>query len=434
MYWLYFFGNLLGSPRRGGMEDKMSAMSRQKKILTITIMCIALVQMCFFALTPAIAKIKNEVFPNLSLSQIQTVLMAPSLISMGFSMLSALLIGKNKITKKSVVVIGLSLLVLSGLFSLIFHTQFWHLIMLCALVGMGAGMFIPAISSIMFDNFNEDERRTLTGYQTSFINLGGILLSAISGFLITLVWYGGFVSMLISLPVLILAAVTIPNTKKAGTPAQATAAAVKKTGMPRDVYYYAGLAGLFLFFYIVCSSNISTHIDDAKIGNSATAGLVTAITMGGGVFSGLFFHKLSSKLGDYLISLAYIVLFLGFTLLNVGHHSLLMVMLGAFVVGTSMSMITPQCLFAVSNIVDPSNSASATSLIVSIAPGIGGFLSPIILTNLTTLLGGESTNFRFQFVGFLALAVGLIVLAVTSRRQKLKEDGAVYAELATTKE
>jgi MFS family permease len=413
----------------------MFAMSRQKKILTITIMCTALVQMCFFALTPAIAKIKNEVFPHLSLSQIQTVLMAPSLISMGFSMLSAVLIGKNKISKKSVVVIGLSLLVLSGVLSLIFHTQFWHLIMLCALVGMGAGMFIPAISSIMFDNFNEDERRTLTGYQTSFINLGGILLSAVSGFLITLVWYGGFVSMLIALPVLILAAVAIPNDKKAGAPARsAVAAAVKKTGMPRDVYYYAGLAGLFLFFYIVCSSNISTHIDDAKIGNSATAGLVTAITMGGGVFSGLFFHKLSSKLGDYLISLAYIVLFLGFTILNVGHHSLLMVMLGAFVVGTSMSMITPQCLFAVSNIVDPSNSASATSLIVSIAPGIGGFLSPIIITNLTTLLGGESTNFRFQFAGFMALAVGLIVLAVTSRRQKLKEDGAVYAKLAATKE
>lgn len=400
----------------------MLAMSRQKKVVAITIMGVALVQMCFFALTPAIARIQNDVFPNLSLSQIQTVLMAPSIISMAMSMICALLIGKNMMSKKAVVLIGLALLTLSGAVSLIFHTEFWHLIMLCTLVGMGAGMFIPATSSIMFDNFNENERRTLTGYQTSFINLGGILLSALAGFLITLVWYGGFVTMLVVLPVFILAAITIPNTKKASAPEQRTLAASPKVRMPKDVYYYAGLAGLFLFFYIVCSSNISTHLHHAQIGNAATAGLVTAITMGGGVFSGLFFHKLSSKFGDYLISIAYIVLFAGFMLLNIGHASLLVVMLGAFIVGTSMSMITPQCLFAISNIVDPSNSAAATSLIISIAPGIGGFLSPIVITNLTTLLGGESTNFRYQFVGFLALAAGLAVLVQTTKRQKRQKN------------
>ncbi len=390
----------------------------------MTIMGAALVQMCFFALTPAIARIQNEVFPQLSLSQLQTVMMAPSIISMALSMLCSLMVGKNLVSKKTVVVSGLAVLTASGAVSLLLHTEFWHLMLLCALVGTGAGMFIPAIASIMFDHFNEDERRTLSGFQTSLINLGGILLSTLAGFLITLVWYGGFLTMFAAFPVMILAAIAIPGRKGGASKAKISLQA-PKASMPKDVYYYAGITGLFLFFYIVCSSNISTHLFQAGIANASTAGHATAVTMGGGVLSGLFFHKLSSKLGEYLIALAFVILFIGFSLLNIGHASLAVVLLGAFIVGTSMSMITPQCMFAVSNIVEPSNSAPATALIVSIAPGIGGFLSPIIITNLSTLLGGDSTNFRFQFAGFLALAVGVIVLIQTIGRQKLRENSRI---------
>jgi MFS family permease len=412
----------------------MSAMPKQKKILAVAVLSTALIQMCFFALTPAIARIQNEVFPYLSLSQIQTVMMAPSIISLVVSLIAAFLVNKGLISKKSVVVLGLLFLVLAGAVSFLLHTAFWHLIMLCGFVGIGAGLFIPSISSIMIDSFNEDERRVLSGYQTSLINLGGILLSTLAGFLISMVWFGGFITMLLALPIAVLVAIAIPKANKTKPAAQSEKAAAVKSKMPKDVYYYSFLAGLFLFFYIVSSSNISTHLFNAQIGNPAAAGVVTAITMGGGVLSGMFFNKLSSKFGDFLIAFAFIVLFIGFTVLNLGHSSLILIMVGSFIAGTSMSMITPQCLFSVSNIVDPSNSATATSLIVSIAPGIGGFLSPMIITNITTLLGGNSTNFRYQFVGFVALAVGLIVLYNTVRRQKLKESDAPDMDLVASKE
>lgn len=403
----------------------MSAMPRSKKMLAVAVLSAALVQMCFFALTPAIAKVQNEVFPFLSLSQIQTVMMAPSIISMAVSLLATLLIQKNLVTKKQVVVAGLAVLTLAGVFSFLLHTEFWHLILLCTFVGVGTGLYIPTISSIMFDSYDEQERRLLTGYQSAMINLGGIILSALAGFLITIVWYGGFITLLLALPITALAVIAIPSGKARPSPQHQQVESKPGTGMPRGVFYYAVLTGVFLFFYIVSSSNISTHLYNAGIGNAAAAGLMTAVTMGGGVFAGLFFNKLSSKFGDYLIAVAFIVLFVGFTLYNLGNASLALIMLGAFITGTSMSLITPQCLFSVSNIVDARSSAAATSLIVSIAPGIGGFLSPLIITNLTTLLGGDSTNFRFQFVGFCALAVGMIVLYTTFKRQKTMETGDI---------
>jgi len=97
---------------------------------------------------------------------------------------------------------------------------------------------------------------------------------------------------------------------------------------------------------------------------------------------------------------------------------LLVVYIGVFITGTSLSLIIPQCLFSVSNIVDPSNSSTATSIVACLAPGTGGFLSPVIFTNLTNLLGGESTNFRFQFVGFVSLVVGIVFVLDTLRREK----------------
>ena len=48
------------------------------------------------------------------------------------------------------------------------------------------------------------------------------------------------------------------------------------------------------------------------------AGTVIATTMAGGVFSGLFFDKLSSRLRDYMIPASFVILFIGFTMLTLG--------------------------------------------------------------------------------------------------------------------
>lgn len=400
-------------------------------MLAITILTIAMVQMSFFALTPAIQKIKAEVFTDLSLSQIQTAISLPSLLSMFSSILSAMLISKNILSKKATVVLGLFFMTLTGVASLLFHSSFWHLIALSILIGAGMGMFIPSTASILFDSFDENEKRILSGYQTSFINLGGIILSALGGFLIAKVWYGGYLTMLITFPIMLLSIITIPKDRSHAPHPERTSK--KKTKLPADVFYYGALMTIFMLIYNVSGSNLAVHLAHSGINNAATIGVVSSLTMAGGVFSGLFFSKLSVKYKDYLIAFAYLTLFVGFTVLNLGHRSLALMIAGVFVVGMSMSFITPQCLLSVSNIVDPSNSSDATSVMLCLAPGIGGFLSPIVFTNITTLLGGDSTNFRYQFVGLLSLVLALIVAYNTFRRNKVKEEAA-FSSLAGSKE
>ena len=168
--------------------------------------------------------------------------------------------------------------------------------------------------------------------------------------------------------------------------------------------------------YIAIGTNISTHLKG--IGDTATAGIATAIQMTGGAIAGLFFNKLSAKLKDMIIVLAFIALFIGFTILNLGQAVLLLDFIGVFIAGLSLGMVFPQCIFSSSRCVDPSNSSTATSIIGCVAPGIGGFLSPLVLTNLTVAIGGELTSFRYQFIGFLSLAFAVIFFFSTRYRQK----------------
>jgi MFS family permease len=390
-------------------------MSRQNKRLFTVIMVTALLQMAQFALTPGIAKINTEVFPNIAFWKIQSAITLPSLLSTVMSLISALFIGKKLLSKKACVVIGISLMALTGFVVLIAHTQFWQLCLLSTLIGSGMGFFIAPSASIMFDNFNEGERRLAVGYQTSVINFGGIVMSIGGGFLATLVWYGGYLMLLLAIPVAILCMTAIPNDKKAQLPAQAAAQdRGNRSKIPTDVFYYGITSFFFLLIYNVCGTNISSHLEAAGIGNTATAGIATAVQMAGGVASGFAFNKLSAKFKDLLIPASFIIISIGFTIVSLGQRWLLVDLIGVFIVGTAISIFVPQALFSTSNRVDASNSAASAAIVNCILPGLGGFLSPVVFTNLSTALGGGSTDFRFGFVGIVSLVFG-IGLVITTR-------------------
>ena len=79
---------------------------------------------------------------------------------------------------------------------------------------------------------------------------------------------------------------------------------------------------------------------------------------------------------------------------------------------------TKTLLVSISKRVDDSTSALASSLANGVAPGLGSFLSPIIITNFTVAVAGNNTNFRYQFVAFLALAFAVVLFLLNKYREK----------------
>jgi MFS family permease len=382
-----------------------------------TILIIALVQMPALALTPAINQIQTHAFPDKTLAQIQTALAWTNLVSPVMSIVVMFFINRGIFTKKGVVVAGLLILALTGLLVVFLHTQFWHVILLSICLGLATGCFMTNAFGLLFDNFSDHDRQIIAGYQTSCINLGGISMGLLGGVLATAMWYGGYYILLIGLPVAVLAFFAVPNYK---SPSGGAAASAEKSRLNPRIFYYAVLACLFMMIYGVGGNNISTHIRQniPGVNDAAMAGIAVAVQMGGGVVSGLFFGKLSGKFGDLVFSAACFAVFAGFTILSLFASSIVMLFVGVFVTGLSLSLALPRCIFAVSTLVDKSTSATATVIASSVAPSLGSLLSPIVYTNLTNALFGNSTVYRYGFVACNVLILGLAVTAVKAVRSR----------------
>ncbi len=392
----------------------MSSMDGKKKFLMWTILLIAMVQMPSLALTPGINQIQTTVFTDQSLSTIQTTMQIPNLISPFVTIITAFIIGKGWVTKKVFIVAGLFLVALTGVLALFFHTEFWHLCMLSCCLGLGLSGYISTASSLLVDHFTLEQRQTISGYQTSFVNGGGILMSLCGGLLATMMWYGGYLMLLLALPVAVIGIFSIPNVRVE----KKVDASGRKKGIKLhpDVFLFGSFIFVFMLVYNVIGSNLSTHI--AGIGDTSVSGYATAVQMGGGVVCGLFFGKISRKLGDFVTGCAFLAIFVGMTILSLFQNSLPMIFIGVFISGTAMSMMLPQCLYSVSKVVDDSSSAIATAITSCICPGLGGFFSAMVFTNITTALFGESTVARYRFVSFVALACAAIIFVIMTVRRK----------------
>lgn len=394
-------------------------MTRNKKLLKLTILVIALFQMPSLAISPSISLILAE-FPEQSLITVQTVLQLPNLISPFIALLSAFLTAllREKSSKKRDIIIGLSLLVVTAVGVSLFHSQFWTLYIWGVLIGISIGLFLPSATGLIVDLFDADERRIISGHQTSFINGGGIMMSILGGLLGTTIWFGGYLVFFLVIPVIVMCALFLPGGAEQHAAARYENTGDKKGSFNINILYYAVIIFVFMSLSTVSGSNMSVYVQDQlKIGNTATTGLITAISMCGGTVSGLFFGKLSRKLKDFVIPFAFFLLFLGY-LINSQANSIIVIAVGSFLLGSTMSMVMPQCIYSISLYVNERSSTLASSLGMSVAPSLGGFVSPGIYTSVTKWISGDSVSFRYLFTGLAALFFGIVILILTVIRKK----------------
>ncbi len=377
--------------------------SNQKKLMW-TLLIISAFQMAHICLQSGISTIAG-IFPDRSLTTIQTVMNLANLLQPIFAIITALIV--SRITKKWSVVIGVLIVGLSGVFAIFFHSEFWQLCMYSILIGAGMGCFIPIVVSIICDNFNEADTQRISGYQTSFINGGGLILSILAGLITSKVWFGGFILLVAIIPVAILAIIYIPQDKPIVASKET---GVKRSKPPFEAFYFGAVLFFYTLLYVVYTANISSLLAESKIGGPATSGLATGILMGGAAVMGFIFARVYNKFQALTLSVSFSMLFIGYLLIGIFSHSLPIILIGSAIAGASISLAMPSVIFSVSKHVDETNSAISSIIFMTIAPGIGGFISPSICTNLTLALFGENVKARFIFFAFVALAIAIIYM------------------------
>jgi MFS family permease len=403
---LIFFG-----ARRG-----KDALTKQKKLIMWTIFITSLVHMTGLAISPAMNQMKTIAFPQHSLSEIQTALAMSGLVMPVISLLSAAAIRYGLLTKRAVVAIGFFTIGLTGILSLFLHSELWHIALFSAMTGLAAGCYLTTTFSILMDQFDMAQRQRIMGYQSVFVNTGAILLGICGGLLAVWRWYGGYLVMLAGIPAGLVAWLALPKENRktvAGAPKKGQRSKIKPV-----IYYYAALGAVFMMTSVVCSGNLAVHMAASGVLNTAVVGSLASVQMVGGVLFGFVFGRFSSKLKDYMLVLAFLCLFAGMMILSFCRASILLAYIGVFIAGLAPNMMGPQCVISASEHVDESSSALASSLVNGLAPGLAGFLSPIIFTNLTNAIVRDSTSFRYQFVAIFALLSSIVVAILTHMRAR----------------
>jgi MFS family permease len=380
------------------------------------IFVISLMSLAGLAISPALNQMKTIAFPQHTLSEIQTALVMNGLMMPCASLLSAAVIRYGLMTKRIVVTFGFFLLGLTGILAQFLHSALWNLALLSGMTGFAMGCYFTTILSILMDRFSGAQRQKVLGYQTVFVYVGAVLLSVFGGLLAVWRWYGGYLILLAGIPMGIISLLALPKDKRIRT------AGNKKPGQSASlkpvVYYYTAIIIVFMMLSSSVNYNLAVHMAASGINNAAIVGALASCQMIGGAVFGLIFGRFSARFKDYTLAIGYVCLAVGLIILSVCGASLVLAFVSVFLTGAAMSMLGPQCTSSMSEHVDAGSSALASSLINGFAPGLGGFLSPMIVTNVTTAIAGESTRFRYQFVAAFAIICAVIIAIFTHLRAK----------------
>ena len=382
---------------------------KSKKPMIATMLLVSMFQMGMVALSPVVASITTA-FPGTSQTTAQLAMTFLCLVLVIFALFSGQI--SRAIGRRMMCALGMLLTTIAGICGTCLTVALWTAFLWSALLGAGTGMFVPAVSSMMIDFLNDDERSKVAGVQSAFVNLGGMLLSFFSGIFAAGRWSNAYLVYLASVPVFVMCLLFLP--KEPHVTAQTGSA--PRSRIPGAVWLAALQTFVFAVLYFAFSTNVSLLLAERGIGSTSLSGTATGIFMLGGCLFGMAFSKVigtckgaTPGVAFLLVALSYLIIY--FT------NGVAPLLIAAFIGGGSLSLIFPYFLIAIAGKVDPTISVISTSLILSVAPNFGSFVSPMILTNLSAVIFGGAVSSRFLLAAIAAAVLG-VLLAVLARREK----------------
>lgn len=388
---------------------------KQKNMLIVTMLCVSMFQMGMVGLAPVVSAVVDA-FPGTSALAAQMSTTFLNLVLVIVALCSGVI--SRRIGRRMMCAAGMLLFALAGICGAFLTVGLWAMFLWSALLGTGTGLFVPAVSSMMIDYLDDEERSAVAGLQTAFVNLGGMALSFLAGLLAGTVWSNAYLVFLAAVPVFFLCLRFLPPERavlQAATDRRDTAK------LPGPVWVATVQTFLFAVLYFAFSTNISLLLVERGVTDTAMSGLATAVFMLGGCLFGFLFTRLMDLCREQTACLAFVLLAASYLVIYC-LDGIAPLLAAAFVGGGSLSVIFPFFLVTIAGQVDSTSSVMASSLILSVGPNLGSFVSPMILTNLSQFLFGLSVAKRFLLAaGFaLILAVALFILHTGKHRARKK--------------
>lgn len=374
-------------------------MQPHKNLTKLALLSMATLLMSHLAISPVLPRLYSyyqSMNPSIGLATVESLATMPAMMITIFVLLSNLVI--RWIGKKRTVLLGIGLIIVFGNLPS-FVTDFRWVFLSRLLLGAGIGLFNSLSVSLMSDFYAGDERASMIGMRTAFLNIGKAVTTFVSGYLLMFGERYIFLSYLLAIPVFGLVAAFVPDVD--------STASVKGSIQFRPVtLFMTGLTFIVGLCYMGLTIKIPAVIVTVNgLDVSVSRNIMTVLALSGTV-AGLVFGPLLKRLGNATLAVMLAFMAVGSVLFLVTTQQVLWyvaaVLIGVSFVGT-MSFV----FYYLSKVLEKETVTFATSLVL-VGGNIGVILTPLIMTKLPESLGWSVTSTPFYLISVMMTLVTTI--------------------------
>lgn len=336
----------------------MKIQTGQGSIPLITLIAIwsisALTSLPGLAVSPILGEL-TRIFPDATELDIQMLTSLPSLLIIPFILLGGKLTEKTDFIR--VLKVGLWLFAASGILYLISNAM-WQLIIVSALLGIGAGLIIPLSTGLISRYFVGAYRVKQFGLSSAITNATLVLATAVTGYLAEVSWHLPFLVYLLPLISILLVGYlkngqdsslsVVPSSATTPQPAQGMkeeSSAGVDTGGSKFGIHVKHLVEIMLFYgvvtyiVLVVIFNLPFMMESHHF-SSGNSGLMISLFFLAIMAPGFCLDKIVARLGDRTKSYSLLSMALGLALIWIAPKEWLIIP-GCLLVGLGYGVIQP---------------------------------------------------------------------------------------------
>lgn len=374
----------------------------------------AIISLPGLAISPILEDL-DKIFPSASELEVEMLESLPSLMIIPFMLLSGRWsVRGNKIR---LLVIGSAIFLISGIGSLLSRSLV-ELIVLGAIMGIGAGIIIPLSTGFVVDYFTGDYRIKQLGISSAVNNLALVGATSLTGYLADIEWHFAFAVYLLPAVTLILIP-ALSHTRPEPEPPQG--AQRRQQGLNGRI-----IVGLMLFYFIITYASLVVTFNTSYLASeggmsSSKSGLLISLFFLAIMAPGFVLNGIMKLLGKATNLWSLVVMGAGLVIMSLPHPSFLKLAVGAILTGLGYGVMQPLIYDKAATNSPPHLSTLALSLVM-VVNYLAILVAPFIIDGIDWLFTTKSYSFPFLFNGLLTLVMALITLFVFRKSRVLGLD------------
>lgn len=363
----------------------------------------AIVSLPGLAISPILDDLES-IFPHASELEVEMLESLPSLMIIPFMLLAGR--WSVRYSKIRLVVLGTAIFLLSGIGSLM-SRSLMELIILSAVMGIGAGIIIPLSTGLIVDCFVGEYRVKQLGISSAVNNLTLVLATALTGYLAGIKWHYAFAVYLLPAVTLILIPALSSATPNLVTQREDDSGAPASISMKRIV-------ALMIFYFMItyCSLVVTfntSYIAAAQKMSSDVAGWIISLFFLAIMLPGFVLNTIKRALGRDTNFWSLVVMGVGLLLLSLPHPRLYTLIIGALLTGFGYGVMQPLIYDKAASCSPPRLATLALSLVMAVNY-LAILVAPFIMDVVDRLFHTSQHTFAFLFNGVVTLIMALLSL------------------------